>query len=72
MREQLYFFGYTNHPEIEHETAFFDFGEDHKPDHLIDFKGFIKVNEDSLKEVSAPDRPIKEYHINTDVFQDVL
>ena len=72
MAEQLYFFGYTNHPEIEHDTAFFDYGDDHKPDHLSDFKGYLKVNEESLKEVSSKDRPIKEYKVNTDVFMDVL
>jgi len=68
---QLYFFGYANHPEEENATAFFDFA-DHKPENLEQHYGFRKLNDDSMKEVIQPNRPVKKYHICTDVLGDVL
>ena len=56
--DQLYFFGYSNHPEEEHNTAFFNFDE-HKPENLAQFNGFRRVNEDGLKEVLTQPRPLK-------------
>ena len=44
--EQLYFYGYSNHPDNDpdHQTAFFDFGSEHDPKHVEAFNGFRKVN----------------------------
>ena len=50
--EHLHFFGYTKHPEIEHDTAFFDFGNNDSPKNISAFKGYLQLNKNSLKEVS--------------------
>ena len=47
LKDQLYFFGYTNHPEIEHNTAFFEY-KTHDEADLASFNEFRRVNEKSL------------------------
>ena len=51
LKDQLYFFGYTNNPEIEHNTAFFEY-ETHDEADLATFNEFRRVNEKSLAAVT--------------------
>ena len=46
--DYLYYFGYTNHPEIENPHAFFNF-EEHEQHNLEQFNGYKKLNEEHLK-----------------------
>ena len=39
LREFLHFFGYTNHPEVEHNTAFFEYNDQTEKD-LSEWKSF--------------------------------
>lgn len=50
--EFLYLFGYSNHPNEENRTAFFNF-DSHKPEHVEKYYGFRKINEDSIKKLVA-------------------
>ena len=43
LKDLLYFFGYTNHPEQENPYAFFKF-DNHSEEHLKNFKGYQKMN----------------------------
>lgn len=61
----LYKFGYSNHPQEQNKTAFFDFAQ-HKPEHLADYYGFRKINEETLKMVCDPNWEPKVYKVNTD------
>lgn len=66
-KEILYKFGYVNDPDPtkKNPTAFFDFGEKHDEKLAADFKGFRKINEESLKVVCSPDYKAKaNYRIN--------
>ena len=50
LKEYNLFYGYTNHPDINHNTAFFNYTKQ-SPDDLSQFKAFQKRNEESLSEV---------------------
>ena len=71
LKDQLYFFGYTNNPEIEHNTAFFEY-ETHDEADLATFNEFRRVNEKSLAAVTQqlPDAERPDYHFNTKDFLD--
>ena len=43
LKDHLYFFGYTNHPVEEHNTAFFNY-EDHEESDLVNFNKFKTLN----------------------------
>jgi len=62
--DQLYYFGYVNHPTEENPTTAFTF-EKHSEENLKQWNGFRKLNEASLKEVTSPEKPDRLYHINT-------
>lgn len=49
MGHQLYYFGYSNHPSEENHAAFFDFGNDHKPENLAQYYKFREHNEAFIK-----------------------
>lgn len=53
MGHQLYYFGYSNHPSEENHTAFFDFGNDHKPENLAQYYKFREHNETFIKQLAA-------------------
>jgi len=63
--ELLYFLGYTNHPEVETKTNFFEFA-DHKPEHLQKYMGFKEINKKVIEDVSKPDFEFKNYEVNKD------
>ena len=46
--DTLYYFGYTNHPEIKNPHAFFNF-ESHSEENLQLFDGFKKLNEEQTQ-----------------------
>ena len=50
LRDYLYFYGYTNHPEIEHNTGFFEYSEHAEVD-LANWKGFKSWNEKTLSKI---------------------
>ena len=55
LKDLLYFFGYTNHPEYENQYAFFKF-DTHKEEHLKEFMGYKKLNQESIELIcSNPD-----------------
>ena len=47
LRDYLYFFGYTNHPELEHHTTFFEYSE-HDGVDLANWKAFNSWNDKIL------------------------
>lgn len=61
----LYKFGYTNHPDHDNRTAFFNF-EQHKKENLDQFMSFRKINEEALKKVCDPNWKKTNYRINKD------
>ena len=50
IKDHLLFFGYTNHPEIDHNTAFFEYTEQSKGD-LALFKAFEQKNAETLEKL---------------------
>jgi hypothetical protein len=53
LKDHLLFFGYTNHPEIDHNTAFFQYAQISKED-LAQFKDFEqKKRKDTGETVSG-------------------
>ena len=69
--ELLYFFGYTNHPERETTTNFFDFAE-HNPDHLKQYMGFRETNRKAMQIVTNPNWKPTKYKVNEDECFDFL
>ena len=62
----LYFFGYTNHPTEENDTAFFNF-ETHKEEDLKLYYGFKEASASSLKRVCGTDgegKRVYRYNVN--------
>ena len=72
LKDQLYYFGYIEHPEEEHNTPFFKF-ESHEESDLDSFKEFEQVNEKSLQAVLV--QPSEEervdYHFNSGDFMEI-
>lgn len=62
--DQLYYFGYSNHPEEEDFAAGFTFDE-HSEENLKQWNGFRKLNEASLKEVLQEEKPVRTFRQNT-------
>lgn len=52
LREMLFFWGYTNHPNEQNPLAFFNF-DDINAEDLSQFKKFKELNEKALKNVSS-------------------
>ena len=57
LREILFFYGYTNHPNHKSQTAFFDFDEFTKED-LEGFNKFLQMNEEMFRHIEEPREPI--------------
>jgi len=64
LRDHLYFFGYTNDPDVtvQNETAFFNFDEHREEDKKI-FKGYLAHNKKILATLGTQAN-IGEYVIN--------
>ena len=74
LKDHLYFFGYTNHPEEEHSTAFFNY-EDHEEADLGNFNMFKTLNENALASLGSTDAStadaMPDYHFNTANFMKI-
>ena len=69
LKDQLYYFGYVENPDEEHNTPFFKF-ESHEDEDLDNFKMFESTNERSLLDLTimSEERKIPDYHFNSGDF----
>ena len=67
LKDYLYYFGYTNHPVEDNDTAFFEYSE-HDESDIARFKGFKASNEKVLSEIGVTNPFIPSYEFNNGGF----
>ena len=74
LKDHLYFFGHTNHPEIDHNTAFFEYAQQSEED-LAKFQAFKQRNAETLEDldqISAKTGKLKaNYYFNNESNQKI-
>ena len=67
LKDHLYFFGYTNHPDEVNKTAFFEFEKHEKAD-LANFKKFQTMNEIIIADLNKTKDTIPNFYFNNGGF----
>ena len=67
LKDHLTYFGYTNHPNLENDTAFFEYN-DFDDNDLAMFNSFKTNNKRVLEMEGARDGPMPEYEFQTGEF----
>jgi len=66
------FFGYSNHPEQENATAFFDYANSLNEADLARFNKFRQVNEESIRLVCSKEHTPGCYKVNQGEYKDLI